>query len=71
MFKFFSEIRNEVVIAFFILLVPMLNNVVFLNMSSYVQAEYPGDEIVQQNFILRYIKKYLNLVNPHKPFFVS
>ena len=63
MFKFFSEIRNEVVIAFFILLVPMLNNVVFLNMSSYVQAEYLGDEIVQQNFILRYIKKYLNLVN--------
>jgi len=45
MFKFFSEIRNEVVIAFFILLVPMLNNVVFLNMSSYVQAEYLGDEI--------------------------
>jgi len=71
MFKFFSEIRNEVVIAFFILLVPMLNNVVFLNMSSYVQAEYLGDEIVQQNSILRYIKKYLNLVNPHKPFFVS
>ena len=71
MFKFFSEIRNEVVIAFFILLVPMLNNVVFLNMSSYDQAEYLGDEIVQQNSILRYIKKYLNLVNPHKPFFVS
>ncbi|MGQ4834284.1 MAG: hypothetical protein ACP6IS_10375 [Candidatus Asgardarchaeia archaeon] len=56
MLKGFSEIRNEVVIAFFILLVLMLNNVVFLNLSSHVQAEYLGDEIVQQNFILRYIK---------------